>query len=234
MVATWAGTPPANPAPGEDAMVRNTATFVLVGVLVLGLGCASTEDPNRQAKNDAAIGAAVGAVAGAIIGNQTGNPTTGAVIGAAAGGGIGYAVGHKRDKMAAEMEHIQDLEVQRQQAQDELKVIVNNRILFDLDSAVLRPGALSTLNDMAEVLNRYPKSRIIVTGYTDSSGDEQHNLELSERRAKSVANYLISRGVDPSRITAVGLGESDPIDTNLTPEGRQNNRRVEFRIHLEE
>ncbi|NOZ93116.1 MAG: OmpA family protein [Acidobacteria bacterium] len=210
------------------------AGLVVIAYLVLALGCASSDDPNRQAKNNAAIGAAVGAVAGAIIGNQTGNPATGAVIGAAAGGGIGYAVGHKRDKMAAEMERIQNLEVQRQQAENDLKVIVNNRILFDLDSAVLQPAALPTLNDMADVLNRYPKARIIVTGYTDSSGDEEHNLKLSERRAQSVANYLISRGVDPSRITAVGLGESDPIDTNQTPQGRQNNRRVEFRIHLEE
>jgi len=215
-------------------MFRRIAGLVVIAYLVLALGCASSDDPNRQAKNNAAIGAAVGAVAGAIIGNQTGNPATGAVIGAAAGGGIGYAVGHKRDKMAAEMERIQNLEVQRQQAENDLKVIVNNRILFDLDSAVLQPAALPTLNDMADVLNRYPKARIIVTGYTDSSGDEEHNLKLSERRAQSVANYLISRGVDPSRITAVGLGESDPIDTNQTPQGRQNNRRVEFRIHLEE
>ncbi len=215
-------------------MYRKSAGFFMTVLLVLALGCASSDDPNRQAKNDAAIGAAVGAVAGAIIGNQAGSPATGAVIGAAAGGGIGYAVGHKRDKMAAEMERIQDLEVQRQQAENELKVIVNNRILFDLDSAVLRPAALPTLNEMAEVLNRYPKARVIVTGYTDSSGEEEHNLELSQRRARSVANYLISRGVDPSRITAVGLGESDPIDTNQTPEGRQNNRRVEFRIHLDD
>lgn len=215
-------------------MFRRIASLVVIGYLVLALGCASSDDPNRQAKNNAAIGAAVGAVAGAIIGNQTGNPATGAVIGAAAGGGIGYAVGHKRDTMAAEMERIQNLEVQRQQAENDLKVIVNNRILFDLDSAVLQPAALPTLNDMADVLNRYPRSRIIVTGYTDSSGDEEHNLELSQRRAQSVANYLISRGVDPSRITAVGLGESDPIDTNQSPQGRQNNRRVEFRIHLEE
>ncbi len=214
-------------------MWRNGAAVALGALIIVSsAACVSQEDPNRRAKQGAAIGAAAGAVAGAIIGNQSGNPRTGALIGAAVGAGIGGVVGHRRDKMAAEMARIQQVEVQRQQAENELKLIVNDKILFDINSSVLRTRALPTLNQIADVLNRYPDAKVIVTGYTDSTGTEEYNLKLSRRRAESVKNYLISRGVDPARITAVGLGESDPIDTNQTAEGRQRNRRVEFFVKL--
>lgn len=211
----------------------SVAVAATVLLLAASLGCISAQDPNRRAKQGAAIGAAAGAVAGAIIGNQSGNPTTGAVVGAALGAGIGGSVGHRRDQMAAEMQRISDIQVQRQQAENELKLVVSNSVLFDTDSAILRTASLPTLNDMADVLGRYPGTRVVVTGYTDSVGSEEHNLQLSERRAASVRNYLISRGVKPDRLTAVGLGESDPIDTNQTAEGRQHNRRVEFRVVFE-
>ncbi len=213
---------------------RTVQTISVVTLLVLTLACAST-DQNKRAKEGAAIGAAAGAVAGAIIGNQSGNPTTGAVLGAAAGAGIGAAIGHRRDKMAEEMRQIDNVEVQPSATRaDELKLIVNDQVLFDVDSATLRPAALGTLNDIADVLGRYPGAVLTVVGYTDSTGSETHNQQLSERRAQSVRNYLISRGIAGSRMTAVGLGESDPIASNLTPEGRQQNRRVEFRVRLQQ
>lgn len=215
----------------RGSQVAALAAAVLV--VAVSIGCISAQDPNRQAKQGSAIGAAAGAVAGAILGNQSGNPRTGAVVGAALGAGIGASIGHQRDQMAAEMQRISEVQVQRQQAENELRVIVSNSVLFDTDSAILRTASLSTLNNMAEVLSRYPDTRIVVTGYTDSEGSEEHNLQLSERRAASVRNYLISRGVRPGRLTAVGLGESDPIDTNQTAQGRQNNRRVEFRVVFE-
>jgi len=214
-------------------MFRSAAVVGLsLAVGLASTACVSSQDPNRRAKQGAGIGAAVGAVAGAIIGNQSGNPRTGAVLGAAVGAGVGAAVGHRRDKMAAEMARIQEVEVQREQAENELRLIVNDKVLFDLDSATLRTAALSTLNGIADVLNRYSGARIIVTGYSDSTGGEEHNLVLSRRRAETVRSYLISRGVEAGRITAVGLGESDPIDTNQTAEGRRRNRRVEFNVKL--
>ncbi len=205
----------------------------VAGLMVLATACISSEDPNRRAKQATAIGAAAGAVAGAVIGNQSGNPTTGAVIGAAAGAGIGAAVGHRRDKMAAEMRQIDNVAVQPSSTDPEqLNLIVDNRVLFDTDSATLRTASLGTLNDIAGVLGRYPDATLTVVGYTDSTGSEVHNQELSERRAQAVRNYLVSSGVVGNRITAVGLGESDPIASNLSDEGRQQNRRVEFRVHV--
>ncbi len=205
-----------------------------IALLVLATACISSEDPNRSAKQASAIGAAAGAVAGAVIGNQSGNPTTGAVIGAAAGAGIGAAVGHRRDKMAAEMREIDNVQVQPSATDPEqLNLIINDRVLFDTDSASLHSASLGTLNDINGVLGRYPDATLTVLGYTDNTGTETHNQELSERRANAVRNYLISGGVVGGRVTAVGLGESDPIASNLGSEGRQQNRRVEFRVHVE-
>jgi outer membrane protein OmpA-like peptidoglycan-associated protein len=217
---------------GRVSVKNGLAVGLGILIMVSSAACVSQEDPNRRAKQGAEIGAAAGALAGAIIGNQSGNPRTGALLGAALGAGIGGVVGHRRDKMAADMARIQQVEVQRQQAENELKLIVNDQILFDVNSSVLRISALPTLNQIADVLNRYPDARVVVTGYTDSTGTEAYNSVLSQRRAKSVSNYLISRGVDAARITAVGLGESDPIDTNQTAQGRQHNRRVEFFVKL--
>ena len=101
-------------------------------------------------------------------------------------------------------------------------------VLFDIDSAVLKEGARGALDEAAAVFLEYPKTAIIAQGHTDSTGTEAHNLELSERRAKAVAAYLIGRGVDAARITSVGYGEGHPIASNDTVSGRSQNRRVDL------
>ena len=103
-------------------------------------------------------------------------------------------------------------------------------VTFASDSANISSGFYSALNGVAQTLVRYPETRIQVNGYTDSTGGDAHNQELSQRRANSVAQYLISQGVSSSRIVANGFGSSNPIASNATPEGRQANRRVEVRI----
>jgi outer membrane protein OmpA-like peptidoglycan-associated protein len=203
-------------------------------VLVLGVllanACASTDDdPNKRAKRGAGIGAAAGAVVGAIIGNQTGNPRTGAVIGAAAGAAIGGATGHRMDQQQRELQQIPGVEVTRP-AENQIDVRLTNDILFDVDSAALRPESRQTLNDLAGNFARYPDERIAVEGHTDSTGTPQHNQPLSERRAGSVRDYIVDRGVSGPQITAYGLGETRPKASNDTPEGRQLNRRVEIHI----
>jgi OOP family OmpA-OmpF porin len=98
----------------------------------------------------------------------------------------------------------------------------------------LKPPAadsVAILDQAVDTLNRYPQVKIEIDGYTDSVGTDQYNQGLSERRAKIVADYLTSHGIDQSRITAVqGFGETNPIDTNQTAAGRQRNRRVEFKV----
>jgi outer membrane protein OmpA-like peptidoglycan-associated protein len=102
--------------------------------------------------------------------------------------------------------------------------------MFDSGSRNLTPGALARLDSVAATINRYPDADVLIMGHTDSVGDESSNLRLSEDRALMVKNQLVVRGVDPARLTTLGLGESQPLATNATPEGRAQNRRVELEL----
>jgi outer membrane protein OmpA-like peptidoglycan-associated protein len=209
-------------------MLRRSFVLILIGVFAFA--CATTtDDPNRKTKRGAAIGAVAGAVAGAVIGNQSGSNRTGAVVGAAAGAAVGAAIGRRMDKQEQELRQIEGVEVTRP-SEGEINVRLNNKILFDTDSSELRAASRTTLDELAQNFRQYPDNRLIVEGHTDSTGTDQHNQSLSERRASSVADYLIDRGIAASAITVYGFGEMRPTATNDTPEGRQLNRRVDIHI----
>lgn len=196
---------------------------------VLIAGCAQTQQAAKtKTAKGAAIGAAAGTVTGAIIGHQSGNRGKGAVIGGLTGAAIGGAIGYKLDKQAKELEQIPNTEVTRQE--DRLLVTMSDAILFDVNSAALKNQSKATLGQMADVMIRYPDSDILVKGHTDSKGSERYNQKLSERRSKAVKNYLIYKGVAGKRVTSVGFGETMPVASNDTAEGRQQNRRVEIEI----
>jgi OOP family OmpA-OmpF porin len=101
-------------------------------------------------------------------------------------------------------------------------------LLFDFDKYNIKPEAIPALNETFKVFLMNPALRVLVNGHTDSIGSEAYNQRLSEKRAKAVLDYLVGRGIDPSRLKAVGHGESRPIASNETEEGRARNRRVEF------
>lgn len=202
---------------------------VLMIVTLFALGCLSADDPNRRTKTGAAVGAAAGAAAGAAIGNQSGNPRTGAVTGAVVGGVIGAAVGRRMDRQQAELEQIEGIEVERT-AEDELNVNLRNDILFDFDSTALRTESRETLREFAGVLARYPEQTVSVAGHTDSVGTDSYNQRLSEQRAAAVKSYLVSQGVPSHRVAAYGYGETRPLATNESADGRQLNRRVQVFI----
>lgn len=206
-------------------MIRKASVLLLA--VLFAIGCAS--DPNRRAKQGAATGAVAGAVVGAIIGNQSGNNRTGAVVGAAAGAAIGGAVGHRMDKQQQELQQIPGVEVTRP-SENQIDVRVTSDILFDTDSAALRSASRATLQQVAQNVAQYPDEVVDVEGHTDSTGSDDHNMALSQRRADSVRGYLVDQGIPASRVTARGYGESSPKSTNDTPEGRQLNRRVEIHI----
>ena len=139
-------------------------------------------------------------------------------------GTTGYAL----DQQAKELEQIPNTVVAKKE--DRLVVTMADAVLFDVNSAALKLQAKETLGQMADVMVRYPDSDILVKGHTDSTGPEEYNQELSERRAKTVNEYLIGEGVSGQRITATGFGETMPVVPNDTPESRQRNRRVEIEI----
>ena len=207
--------------------------ILLILALVLASACATTNgDPNVKAKRGVGIGAAAGAIVGAIIGNQSGNPATGAVIGAAAGAAVGGSVGHKMDKQQRELQQISGVEVTRP-SENQIDVHLTSDVLFDTDSDYLRPDARVMLQDLSFNFRQYPHERFTVEGHTDSTGTEEHNIGLSQRRADAVRYYLLDQGVPSAQVVARGYGESRPKATNDTPEGRQLNRRVEIRITSE-
>ena len=204
---------------------------VLIIATLFALSCASSnpDDQNQKTKRGAGIGAAAGAIAGAIIGNQTGNPRTGAAVGAAIGAAAGGAIGHRMDQQQKELQQIPGVEVTRP-SETEIAVQLTNDILFDFNSAALRPESQTTLRDLAANFQRYQDEMVTVEGHTDNVGSPEYNRGLSERRAYGVRDYLTAQGVSASRITAIGYGETHPKSSNDTPEGRQLNRRVEIHI----
>jgi outer membrane protein OmpA-like peptidoglycan-associated protein len=212
-------------------MKRNLAYFLVI-LLVLA-GCAQ---PMTKTQKGAAIGTGVGAAAGAGLGQAIGGNTKatliGAGIGALVGGVAGGAIGNYMDKQEQEMRQqlagVEGASIQRNA--DLLAVTFKSDVLFDVNSATLKPGSYDEINRVARVLNQYPQTTIQVAGYTDSTGSETYNLQLSQRRADAVRTALVGQGVNPARINSIGFGEGKPIADNNTEAGRQLNRRVEITI----
>ncbi|MCD6198488.1 MAG: OmpA family protein [Deltaproteobacteria bacterium] len=202
-------------------------------VLMMLSACAAPQTRTQKgAVYGTAGGAAAGAIAGQAIGRDTKATLEGAAIGAILGGLAGAGAGHYMDKQEQALRQAaaasEAAAVQRQG--DILSVTLKSDFLFDVDSSVVHPGAYSEIDRLARVFTQYPDTRIRIEGYTDSTGPEEYNLRLSQRRAEAVKQLLVSKVVSPDRITAIGYGESRPKAGNDTPYGRQLNRRVEIYI----
>jgi outer membrane protein OmpA-like peptidoglycan-associated protein len=205
----------------------------LCAVSVLGLSACVT-DPNtgQQKVSRTAIGGGVGALGGLLLGGLIGGGT-GRIIGAGIGGIAGGAVGYTYDKQIKELkEQTAGSGVDVTETDNGSAILVNlpDGVTFDVGSYSLRPEFRATLDKVAESLIQYPNSLIDVYGHTDSTGSDAFNQTLSENRARTVLNYLVSRGVPAARIRSQGFGETMPIASNDTADGRQKNRRVEIKI----
>jgi len=203
--------------------------FLIISFLAISMGCAEW---NRTAKG-AAIGAGVGVAAGGLIGYASGSTAAGVLIGAAVGGGAGALIGNYMDKQAAEIERdIEGAKVER--VGEGIKITFNSGILFDVNKANLKDFSKTELTKLATILNKYDDTNILLAGYTDSTGSEEYNMQLSRSRAQSVADYLVIRNINSERFSVYGHGESDPVATNDTESGRAQNRRVEVAIWANE
>jgi outer membrane protein OmpA-like peptidoglycan-associated protein len=209
-------------------LFRSAAAFGLLAAW-MSAGCASMS----KTQEGAAIGGAAGAVIGGVIGKQTGSTARGAIIGAAVGGTAGAIIGRQMDQQAEALEEeLPNATVQR--IGEGIAVTFDSGILFDFDSSNLRSEAQANLSELAASLLRYPDSDVLIVGHTDSSGADDYNQGLSERRADAASGYLMAQGVTPERVRAVGMGEREPIASNETDVGRQENRRVEVAIFASE
>ncbi len=184
--------------------------------------------------SNAARGALIGAASGAILGggvSSDGDRKKGRVIGAVIGGTVGGLVGQRLDQQEAALRSdLGDDRISIQNTGQELIVTMPQDILFNIDSTALRADLQRDLAALAGNLREFPNSRVDVVGHTDSTGDAAYNLGLSNRRAEAVQAVLVQNGVPAWRIRAVGRGETQPVASNQTANGRAQNRRVEIII----
>ena len=184
-------------------------------------------DPNANTKQGALIGGLVGAGVGAL--SNSSNKPLAVLGGAAAGAFAGGAIGNQLDKQAAELrQQLGNDEIGIVNTGDRLIVSLPNDITFDTDSYAVRPSLQSDLGKVADSLLQYPDTRVQVVGHTDSDGEAGYNQTLSERRANAVADRIQAGGVRYDRIETLGQGEDQPLASNLTEDGKAQNRRVEI------
>ncbi|GLK61794.1 OmpA family protein [Azotobacter vinelandii] len=221
-----------------------TPSRLLIAATAMALlaGCASNDNPYQtQDQNQAGqsgmsrtakyggLGALAGAAAGALIDHD--NRGKGALIGAAVGGAAGAGYGYYADKQEAQLRQQMagtGVEVQRQG--NDIKLIMPGNITFATGSAEIASNFYTPLNDLANSFKQYDQNSIEVIGHTDSTGSYQTNMSLSQRRAQSVANYLVAQGVNGARVTTRGAGPDSPVASNATESGRSQNRRVEINL----
>ena len=213
----------------------NIAALFISSALML-TSCESIQNANNTQKG-AAIGTASGAVIGGILGNNIGkgkNAALGAVLGGIVGGVAGGVIGNKMDKQAKDIkEALPGAQVER--VGEGIKITLSeNMVNFAFNSAELTSSAKTNLDKLATVLINDPDTNINIYGHTDNKGTAQVNQKISENRANSVKNYLISKGIASSRMITMGRGFSEPIASNDTDAGRAQNRRVEFAITANE
>ena len=213
----------------------NIAALFISSALML-TSCESIQNANNTQKG-AAIGTASGAVIGGILGNNIGkgkNAALGAVLGGTVGGVAGGVIGNKMDKQANDIKNaLPGAEVER--VGEGIKITLSeNMVNFAFNSAELTSSAKTNLDKLATVLINNPDTNINIYGHTDNKGTAQVNQKISENRANSVKNYLISKGIASSRMITMGRGFSEPIASNDTDAGRAKNRRVEFAITANE
>lgn len=217
--------------------MRALVISTLVGAGLVLSGCQTTGNNMGGVEYDkAALGTIIGAAAG--YGISKGNANTSrqnnraAAIGAVVGGATGVYLDNKEKKLRQQMQGT-GVEVGRN-ADGSVQLIMPGSITFDTNKSNIKPNFYGTLNKVAQTLAEDNQSAILVTGYTDNTGNDSINIPLSQARAQSVKSYLASQGVSASRIDAQGYGSSNPIADNSTASGREQNRRVEISIYAKQ
>ncbi|GAB7548946.1 MULTISPECIES: OmpA family protein [unclassified Cupriavidus] len=196
----------------------------LAVVATLAAGCATEQGTQT------AVGTGVGAAVGAGLGNLIGGNTTGTLVGAAVGGALGGATGYNWNAIRGKLsKDTAGTGTQiTEQPDGSLKLNIPSQVTFDTDSASIKPSFRSVLDQVSQTLAQQQDVSATVVGHTDSTGNPNYNMQLSQRRAQSVATYLGDRGVARPRLAAEGRGQTQPVADNATEAGRTQNRRVEI------
>ncbi|WP_430426807.1 OmpA family protein [Parasphingorhabdus sp.] len=206
---------------------------ISLGALTLTSGCVTNPETGNRTISKAAIGGLGGVVGGYLLGDILGgrNDRTAKIVGAGLGGLAGAGIGYYMDEQEKKLrEQTAGTGVDVTREGDNLILNMPSNVTFAVDSSAIDPEFQSTLGTVADTLSQYEKSYVDVLGHTDSTGSDSYNQSLSERRAASVASFLTNSGVQRERLATRGFGESQPVASNSTEEGRAANRRVEIKI----
>ena len=218
--------------------MKKSLLILCVGALAL-TSCQTTTDPltGQPQVNNTAGGAVIGALVGAGTGllvarnKSGGDQRQAALIGAGVGALVGGGIGNYMDRQEQELrQQLLNSGVSVTRFGNEIVLNLPSNVTFASDSADINPAFATVLNSVAIILNKYPQTLLDIDGHTDNTGSDQYNQQLSERRAISVGQYLQAQRIDPRRLLVVGFGETRPIATNASEQGRAVNRRVEIRI----
>lgn len=218
-----------------ELFMKKLLAVSAVSLSMILTGCASTGATNSNAANTAkkaGIGALAGAVLGAGISKATGGEHTerDAAIGAVLGAGVGAYMSRQAKQIEQQMEGT-GVQVTQDPTTGNINLIMPGNVTFAYNDTTINPSFYQSLNQLAATMNQYNETSIVVVGHTDSDGSDSYNLDLSQRRAAAVKNYLVAQGVQGYRIQTMGYGESRPVANNATAEGRAQNRRVELTIN---
>ncbi len=214
---------------------KNIAILATAAILSFSLtSCEATKNANNKQKG-AVIGAAGGAILGAIIGNNAGkggNGAVGAVIGGVVGGAAGVIIGGRMDKQAQKIEEeIPGVKVERVDDGIVVTFDENSGVYFDTNKHHINAASSANLDKLVGVLAEFGDTNVLVVGHTDSVGADEYNMTLSKKRANAVTNYFTqNKGLSSGRFTTDWYGESSPVASNDTAEGRAQNRRVNIVI----
>lgn len=208
-----------------NVYANKLAAVACLATLATG-GCASMNNTSRGA----VVGAGAGGAIGAVIGNNTGSTARGAIIGAVIGGAAGAVIGRQMDRQASDLDRDLGEGAEVSRVGEGIAVTFASGILFPTNSSDMLSAGRDNLRQLAQSLQRYPGTEVLIVGHTDNVGTDSYNMTLSQRRADSAKSYLVSMGIPADRIRTAGRGEVEPIASNETEAGRQQNRRVEVAI----
>lgn len=204
-----------------------------LSIITLAAGCAMTPQ-EKGTVIGGATGAAVGTAIGAAVGEHTtGHGTQGGIIGGVAGGLLGAWIGQRMTEQTQQLEQVPGVEDVNYDQQTQT-IEAQMKVHFDVDKWNIKPTESVKLDELAKVFAQYPENIVVIEGHTDSDGSDSYNQKLSENRAASVAAYLRQKNINIASLNSVGYGESRPVASNATPEGKAQNRRVEIKISVDQ
>lgn len=203
-------------------------TKLKIIAIALGVSLVTACANSNNAQKGAGVGALIGAVAGKATGdNDKSRYAWGAVVGAIAGGAIGAYMDRQEEALK---EELADTGIELERVGDQLTLIIPSSLTFDVDSASINSGLYPVLSDVASVLQEFEKTKLSIEGHTDATGSDEYNKQLSIERANAVADFLASQDIQGERLRTIGFGETQPIASNSSDTGREQNRRVELNI----